>query len=140
MNYNEIEKLFAKVNKNNPDNNSFYSAINLTNAYLTKYGTEHELLKQIYGKYLFIYLWEYCNNIKKLIPKKKPQNVIEQFIYKIRCKTYKMRKQVFYSWINCVTCKKTHTNKLVNALASFYGLSDMKKVKELLGLNYKLKK
>lgn len=138
MTYNEIEKLFSKINKNNPDNNPFYSAINLTNAYLTKYGTEHDLLKQIYGKYLFIYFWEYCNSIKKLIPKKNTQNIVEQFIHRVRCKTYNLRRKFFYAWINCVTEQKQHENKLVNSLYMFYDLSDIKKVKELLGLNYKL--
>lgn len=140
MKYNEIEKLFAKINKNNPDNNPFYSAINLTNAYLSKYGTEHDLLKKIYGKYLFAYLLEYCNNIKKSILKNRNKNVFDNFMYQVRTKTYNLRRSFFYSWINCVTEQKGNNNELVNSLYHFYDLSDIKKVKELLGLNYKLDK
>lgn len=137
MTSNEIQELIRDINKRNPDNNSFFTAINLTNVYLSKFftGTEHELLKKIYAKHLFVYLWEYCNEPKNF-KKKNIDSIFEKFLQQIRINTYSFRKKCLIEWINCTTEKKISNCELVQALSVFYKINKLNTVRKLLGLNY----
>ena len=136
MTQDNIEELLQQVNKKSPDNNIWFTSINLTNAYLNKHGTEHCLLKQIYGKYLFIKLFNFCYNINNLSLHVNSKNVLEKFMKEIRIHTYEFRKKCFFEWINNVTAKTNHENPITQCLIKFYNMSESTKVREQLGLNY----
>ena len=139
MTSKELDKLFATINKKSPNSNNWYTAINITNIYLSKFfnGTEHDLLKKKYANYLFIYILEFLNEAKNLTEKNFKTNTIETFIDDIRKKTYNFRRDIFYRWINCITEKRTHFNPLIQSLLTFFpDITDIKDVKKQLGLNY----
>lgn len=137
-----IEKLFKDVNKKSPDNNIWYSAINIANIFLAKHfiGTEHDLVKKEYSTYLFIWLLEYLSDSRNLNPQNFKSNILEEFMDEIRTETYKWRKKVFYIWLNSIIENRQNENHLIQSLITFYpSVKHIKQVKEQLGLNYKVK-
>lgn len=138
MTQNEIENLFLELNKKSPENNAWYSAINLTNIYLNKFfdGTECDLVKTLYADYLFIYILEHINNKKNIIQNILKQNILKSFLDRARIKTYKYRKQILFEWINAVSEKRNSKNIIAQSFVVFFpSLNNIKKVKEQLGLN-----
>ena len=135
MNQKDIEILLQRVNKKSPNNNIWFTSITMTNAYLTNFfnGTEHDLLKTTYAEYLFAYILEFLNDSKNLTGQKFTPNVIEGFIDDIRKQTYGLRKKALFDWIN----KKQNSNSLTQCLITFFpSMSQLKEVKQQLGLNY----
>jgi len=139
MNQRQLNKLFSDVNKKSPNNNNWFTAINLTNSYLTNFftGTEHDLLKKKYANYLFAYILEFLNSNRSVNELNFNPNTINDFITDIRRDTYNFRKNIFYRWINCISEKRQHASKLVQSLLTFFpSITNIKEVRTLLGLNY----
>jgi len=137
----DLDKLFSVINKRSPNNNNWFTSINLTNAYLSKFfdGTEHELVKKKYADYLFIYILEFLNSSRSLTKDNFKTHTMENFITDIRKRTYNLRRDIFYRWINCITEKRQHSDKLIQALLTFFpSISDISDVKKQLGLNYNI--
>lgn len=139
MNQKDIDLILQQINKKSPDNNIWFTSIAMTNSYLSKFfdGTEHDLLKTMYAKYLFIYILEFLNGTKNLANGKFTPYVIRKFINDIRKHTYGFRKKVLFDWINCVGVQKDNENNLTQCLVKFYpSMYQIKEVKQQLGLNY----
>ncbi|MHA1790187.1 MAG: hypothetical protein ACTSXT_13325 [Candidatus Helarchaeota archaeon] len=136
-----VDNLLKKINKEN-DNNAWFTAINLTNAYLTYsfQGTEHDLLKKKYADFIFINI---LPEVKKLYYKNVPvkQKIFEKSIWLARLKTYKYRNECYYTWFNNISKEiPIVSDKLIQSLFTFYKLKKQyKNVKNILGLNYTLK-
>ena len=141
MTQKDLDKLFATVNKKSPNNNNWFTSINLTNVYLSRFfdGTEHDLVKKEYADCLFTRILEFLNQSRNLTKTNFMPDTLENFMYDIRKVTYKFRRDIFYRWINCITEKRNHFNPLIQSLVIFFpNISDMKAVKEQLGLNYSI--
>ena len=139
MTTKELEKLMQEVNKKNPNNNIWFTSIVLTNTYLTKFfnGTETNLLKKAYSKYLFAYILEFLNDSKNLKDGNFTPHILESFIDDIRKVTRPMRAKILHEWIGFVLDKKQSDNPLTQSLLTFYpSIKEMKEVKKQLGLNY----
>lgn len=136
------QDLLKEINKYDKCNSPFYSAINLTNGYLSKCfeGTEHDILKKIYADYIFVEVLEEISNVHFYPNKKVKTKLFSNAIDKARLKTFKYRRNCYLKWINCVTSKKYYSeNNLIQSLLTFFqSLSDREKIKELLGLNYSI--
>ena len=140
MTCNELKELLATVNKKSPDNNTWFTSINLTNAYLSIYfqGTEHDLIKKMYADYIFASILELVYESKDLTGKINKTNTYDAILLEARIYSYEKRKKLFFEWINSVS-KKFSEDEIVNVLLVFCPtMNDLKKVKQLLGLNYEI--
>lgn len=138
MTSQQLDNLFATVNKKSMDNNIWFSAINLSNAYFTYFfdGTECENVKKIYAEKMFVYILEHLNNG---ITERLQEKTLTNFMDEIRKITLTYRQQMFQHWLACVIDKKQHSDNVVQYLLTFFpSVSLMKNVKEQLGLNYKI--
>ena len=139
MNQLDLDKLLQQVNKKSSNNNIWFTSITMTNAYLEKFfnGTEHDLLKKTYAKYLFAYILEFLNDSKNLKGGNFTPNVLEEFISDIRRCTFELRRNKLWKWINGVTGNKSSDDDLTQSLITFFpSINQMKEVKQQLGLNY----
>jgi len=139
MKQKDIEVLLQRVNKKSSNNNIWFTSITMTNAYLEKFfnGTEHDLLKKKYAKYLFAYILEFLNDSKNLKGGNFTPNVLEEFISDIRRCTFELRRRKLWKWINGVTGNKSSDDDLTQSLITFFpSLDKLKEVKQQLGLNY----